>query len=95
MEVRKADILGQKESYEQYRINKVNNIKQILEEVLREETCFTLKDLAVNGNDLMSIGYKENKELGNTLNELLRLVIDEECPNKKEKLLEVAIERRM
>ena len=43
----------------------------------------------------MSIGYKENKELGNTLNELLRLVIDEECPNKKEKLLEVAIERRM
>ena len=95
LEVRKADILGQKESYEQYRINKVNNIKQILEEVLREETCFTLKDLAVNGNDLMSIGYKENKELGNTLNELLRLVIDEECPNKKEKLLEVAIERRM
>lgn len=95
LEVRKADILGQKESYGQYRINKVNNIKQILEEVLREETCFTLKDLAVNGNDLMSIGYKENKELGNTLNELLRLVIDEECPNKKEKLLEVAIERRM
>lgn len=95
LEVRKADILGQKEFYEQYRINKVNNIKQILEEVLQEETCFTLKDLAVNGNDLMSIGYKENKELGNTLNELLRLVIDEECPNKKEKLLEVAIERRM
>ena len=95
LEVRKSDILGQKESYEQYRIDNVDNIKQILEEVLREETCFTLKDLAVNGNDLMSIGYKENKELGNTLNELLRLVIDEECPNKKEKLLEVAIERRM
>lgn len=95
LKVRKADILGQKQDYEQSRIDKVDNIKQILEEVLREETCFTLKDLAVNGNDLISIGYKENKELGNTLNELLRLVIDEECPNKKEKLLEVAIERRM
>lgn len=99
LKVRKADILGQKQDYEQSRIDKVDNIKQILEEVLREETCFTLKDLAVNGNDLISIGYKANKELGNTLDELLQLVIDEECPNKKEKLLEAAksmhIERRM
>lgn len=99
LKVRKADILGQKQDYEQSRIDKIDNIKEILEEVLQEKTCFTLKDLAVNGNDLMSIAYKENKELGNTLDELLQLVIDEECPNEKEKLLEASksmyIERRM
>ena len=58
-----------------------------------------MKDLAVNGKDLMSVGYKAGKELGNTLNELLQLVIDGECPNEKEKLLEMAesmyIGRRM
>ena len=99
LEVRKADILGQKPDYEQSRIDKVNNIEQILEEVLQEYECFSLKDLAVNGKDLMSVGYKAGKELGNTLNELLQLVIDGECPNEKEKLLEMAedmyIGRRM
>lgn len=90
LEVRKADILGQKPDYEQSRIDKVNNIEQILEEVLQEDECFSLKDLAVNGKDLINVGYKASKELGNTLNELLQLVIDGECPNEKEKLLYVA-----
>lgn len=99
LEVRKADILGQKPNFEQSRIDKLNTIEQILEEVLQEDECFSLKDLAVNGKDLMSVGYKAGKELGNTLNELLQLVIDGECPNEKEKLLEIAedmyIGRRM
>ena len=47
----------------------------------------------------MSVGYKAGKELGNTLNEILQLVIDGEYPNEKEKLLEIAedmyIGRRM
>ena len=99
LKVRKADILGQKPNFEQSRIDKVNNIEQILEEVLKEDECFSLKNLDVNGKDLMSVGYKAGKELGNTLNEILQLVIDGECPNEKEKLLEIAenmyIERRM
>ncbi len=94
LEIRKADIKGQKPDYEPERIEKVNNIGSILEEVLQEDECFSLKDLAVNGKDLMSIGYESGKELGNTLNELLQLVIDGECPNEKEKLLQEA-ERRI
>lgn len=90
LEVRKADIKGQKPDYEPERIEKVNNIEELLEEVLQEDECFSLKDLAVNGKDLMSIGYKSSKELGNTLNDLLQLVIDGECPNEKEKLLQEA-----
>lgn len=90
LEVRKADIKGQKSNYEQSRIEKVNNIEEILEEVLQENECFSLKDLAVNGNDLMSVGYKSNKELGNTLNKLLQLVIDGDCDNEKDKLLQEA-----
>lgn len=94
LEVRKADIQGQKADYEQSRIDKVNNIAQILEEVLQEDECFSLKDLAVNGKELMDIGYKAGKELGNTLNELLQLVIDGEYPNEKKVLLQEA-KRRM
>jgi len=94
LEVRKADIKGQNPDYEPGRIEKVNNIEKLLDEVLQDDECFSLKDLAVNGKDLMSIGYKSGKELGNTLNDLLQLVIDGECPNEKEKLLQEA-ERRI
>ena len=72
--------------------------QSLIDEVLQEEECFSLKDLAVNGKDLMSVGYKAGKELGNALNSLLQLVIDGDCPNEKEKLLQEAeslMERRM
>ena len=94
LEIRKADIKGQKPNYVQSRIEKVDNMAKILEEVLRGDECFSLKDLSVNGKDLMSIGYKTGKELGNTLNELLQLVIDGDCCNEKEILLQEA-ERRI
>lgn len=90
LEVRKADILGQKPDFEQSRIDKVDNIKQILEEVLQEDECFSLKDLAVNGKDLIGIGYKSGKQLGVALQGLLNCVIGEEVNNNKEELLELA-----
>lgn len=89
--VRKADIKGQKAILnDDYRLNKVWELERLLEEVLKEKECFSLKDLAVNGKDLIEIGYQSGKELGNTLDKLLQLVIDGDCPNNKEKLLEKA-----
>ena len=90
LEVRKADILGQKPYYEQSRIDKVNTIGQILKEVLQEDECFSLKDLAVNGKDLMSIGYKSGRQLGAALQGLLDCVIGEKVNNNREELLELA-----
>ena len=90
LKVRKADILGQKPDYEQSRIDKVDNIEKILEEVLQEDECFSLKDLAVNGKDLMDIGYKSGRQLGAALQGLLDCVIGEEVNNNKEELLEMA-----
>lgn len=90
LEVRKADIKGQKTEYEQSRIDKVDSIEQILEEVLQEEECFLLKSLAVNGKDLIDIGYKSGKELGTVLQRLLDMVIGEEINNDKDELLKLA-----
>lgn len=90
LEVRKADIKGQKPDYEEEKIKKINSIEKLLEEVLQEGGCFSLKNLAVNGKDLISTGYKPGKELGNTLNALLQLVIDGSCPNEKDMLLQEA-----
>lgn len=93
LDVRRADIKGQKFHYDKERIEKVNNIERLLDEVLEENQCFTLKNLAVNGKDLMEIGFKTGKELGEALNILLEGVINEEFENDKDYLLNVAKER--
>ena len=94
LNVRRADIKAQADMNQETRLQKIDNIGYILEEVLQDEECFSLKDLAVNGKDLITIGYKPGKEIGEVLNNLLDSVISGENINEKEKLLEIA-ERRL
>lgn len=99
LQVKKADNKAQNLKLSSHRIKELSEIEALIDEVLQEDECFSLKDLAVNGKDLIGVGYKSGKELGNTLNKLLQLVIDGDCPNEKEKLLQEAeslwTERRM
>ena len=76
-------------------MNRINNIYKLLnalEEVLKEKDCFTLKNLSVNGNDLITFGIPQGKELGEILTLLLNKVIDGELENKKEVLLDYVLE---
>ena len=94
LNVRRADIKAQADINQETRLQKIDNIGYILEEVLQDDECFSLKNLAVNGKDLITIGYKPGKEIGKVLNNLLDSVISGEYINEKEKLLEIA-ERRL
>lgn len=88
LEVRKSDIKGQKPDYEESRIEKVNNIENILDEILQGQECFSLKDLAVNGNDVkQAMNLKEGKDIGYWLNEILKRVIDGELKNNRDDLI--------
>ena len=62
-------------------------LRRLLEEILEENACLSLKDLAINGHDLMALGIR-GKTIGRTLNALLELVMDEKLPNEKEALLQ-------
>lgn len=88
--LRRADIMGQKLNYEKSRIDKVSKMELVLDEVKKDNECFTLKDLAVNGNDLIQLGYKPGKELGNVLHKLLDEVIDGNVNNDKDELLKLS-----
>lgn len=85
--LRTADLWGHKYNAENF--NKVYRFKEVLKEVLEEESCFKLKDLAINGHNLLEMGIPEGKVIGDILNELLIMVIDGEIPNEKEKLIEM------
>lgn len=53
----------------------------VLQQVLDEESAFSLKDLAINGKDLIAAGYKPGPQMGKLLNSLLDAVITEQCKN--------------
>lgn len=93
LDIRCSDVMGQKSNYDMNRIEKVNTIKKILNDILKENYCFSLKNLAINGDDLIQIGFKPGKELGNILNILLKEVIDEELENDRDILLNMAKQR--
>ena len=63
-----------------------SKIRAVLEEIEAENACLSLKDLAINGHDLMALGIT-GREIGKILNSLLEQVIDEKIPNKKDALL--------
>ena len=68
-----------------------SEIYRLLEEIKAENACLSLKDLAVNGRDLMALGLK-GKAVGQTLNALLEEVLEERLPNEKQALLAFAKE---
>lgn len=63
-------------------------------EILDRGDCVTLKGLAVTGRDLMAAGVPAGKELGDTLERLLDLVLDDPGLNEKDKLLKLIEPRK-
>ena len=61
-------------------------IAAILSEIFAENACLALKDLAVNGHDLLKLGYT-GPAIGQALQYLFNQVLDENVPNEKEALL--------
>lgn len=62
-------------------------IEQALDALLATDPCVTLRQLAVNGGDLMALGIPRGKAIGQTLNALLDAVLDERLPNERSALL--------
>ena len=65
-------------------------VHSLLQEILAENACLTVKDLQVDGRDLMSIGFPAGRSLGLCLSYLLEQVQDEYIPNEKAALLDAA-----
>ena len=90
--VRTADLSGQKSKNEEGGLphwrSQLCRIERVIDEIVREEQCFSRKDLNIDGRDLINDGVAAGPELGRILDQLLEWVIDEEVSNEREALLE-------
>ena len=92
IKVRRADTLAQSEYMREEKLKHLDDTLKTGREIIKENECFKISDLAVNGGDLIKAGIKEGKDIGETLKELLSMVISEKIKNDKEILLKKALE---
>lgn len=87
LEVRRADVLAQSGYQRKEKLADIDGIETLYREITAAGQCVALKDLAITGKDLIAVGIQPGRELGEILNNLLELVIENPELNTKEKLL--------
>ena len=90
--LQKADVLAQSSYMQQEKLALLEEIVKYCQQIVEEKQCVTMKTLAINGNDLMQMGMKPGKALGEVLHRLLDLVVEEPDRNTKEQLEKIAAE---
>ena len=68
-------------------------LKGEVERIINEKQPLTVKDLEIDGYDLMELGVPEGKLIGTILNELLETVLEDPDTNKKDTLIKIAREK--
>ena len=91
--VKEADTLAQS-ALALPRMEQHQQIRRIMEQILEEQSCFSRKDLAVNGKDLLAEGVPAGPAVGQTLETLLNAVMDNKIPNQRDALLQFLREER-
>lgn len=66
----------------------INDVSKTIEKLQKEHCPIFVKDLDINGNDIMSVGY-DGQEVGIVINWLLKIVHKNRYYNNKKKLLEI------
>ena len=87
LEVKAADLAAQSDYRRAEKQEWLEQLRGLYEEIEREGDCLTIKDLAVNGRDLMRAGMEPGPQLGRTLQGLLEIVLEDPGKNTKEYLL--------
>lgn len=91
LEVKRADFLAQSMYMREEKEAELKELERIYQQILMEKNCISLKDLAVNGGDLIKSGIKPGKEIGDVLQKLFELVLENPECNTKDYLLEQAL----
>lgn len=85
MEIHRADTAGQHPACA-YRYAEFDAVQGMIQRMIDEAACFSVKDLAINGNDLLAMGLR-GKQIGLALGYALDAVIDGEVSNISDQLL--------
>ena len=84
--LKRADNLAQSESYRDRQL-RIDEVEALVDDLIARQECVSLRDLVVNGDDLLAFGYS-GKAIGDVLQMLLDAVIDGLVKNERGVLLD-------
>ena len=90
LDLQRADILGQSNYLQDKKLKVLDEVAAIYQDVKRNHDCLTIKDLKIDGVDLIRSGIPAGKRMGMILERLLDMVIEEPKLNQRPILLELA-----
>ncbi|NFT08749.1 CCA tRNA nucleotidyltransferase [Clostridium botulinum] len=93
LKVKESEILSQNPLYKEERLSHLLYIRENLKDVIFNNECFNLKNLNISGKDLISLGLEKGKNIGEMLNELLELVMNNPDLNDKQVLIDIVKEK--
>jgi len=88
--VRAADINAQNLDFAEEKLEKLKAAENLYYEIEKNNEPMSLNDLKINGNDLINIGIKDGKKIGETLDFLMEKVLEKPEMNFREELIRIA-----
>ncbi|MGB4658294.1 MAG: CCA tRNA nucleotidyltransferase [Mobilitalea sp.] len=86
-EINRADSSAKNPEHNAEKFAKLDAARKIYAEIIERNECVSLKELNINGTDLIAKGIKPGRELGEILNRLLSAVIEDPDLNDKDILI--------
>lgn len=90
--LQKADNMAKSPKHLPEKLKRINNAMNIYKRIIESGQPYRISDLVVNGSDLMKVGYRQGRELGDTLRILLDEVIVNPELNTRSWLIRRAVE---
>jgi len=87
--LQRADILAHSQLGQQ-RMEQLEAIISVREGLLRKGVALSIKELEIDGNDIIALGVRRGPEVGAVLEEVFEHYIEEKCLNNKDSLIKEA-----
>lgn len=92
VDIKKAQIILSSDKIKSNKLNSIDKSLSDIKDIINSGQCYSLKQMNINGRDLIELGYKKGKNIGEVLNHLLNLVMENSKLNDKEVLIRIAEE---
>jgi tRNA nucleotidyltransferase (CCA-adding enzyme) len=90
--VKRADCMAQSMYHREEKLAYIAELEQVYNEILEAKDCLRIKDLKVNGKDLIAMGVPQGQRIGEVLGIIFDRVVDEPSLNDREVLLKMVQE---
>lgn len=88
--VKRADLLAQSMYHREEKLAYVDELEQVFNSIIAAGDCLRIKDLKINGKDLIEMGVPQGQRIGEVLKAIFDEVVDNPQLNDRQILLDMA-----